>query len=380
MIVECNHCGAPLKVRQTDRFVTCRYCDKSNRVQSLKTIAMQAHSDFSAPPAWTPPPNAVASSDRQLPYHAGAKHGATVAANRATSKLGCVIGVLCFGPLLLGLIPLLGELGACEPALEQDQAPAFGAVDVRALPQPATWMGSASGEVEASPFGADCRGYVPEAPHLLLQVPSPHEVRIWTASSTDLVLLVQGADGSVRCDDDSGDSQQPLIDAPFAAGTYRVWVGLFSRQETASFTLEVAASPLDVMPDPDGLAAAASPTLGLIDLDASPSGNTREGTVAGVVEARELWAGCQGYLPRAPHLIVKATPTDPFFVTTRSDADLTLYVRGPTGTSYCDDDSGESNQPRLELPPGGGEYRIWVGAFHQEEEARFELDVGALGK
>src|SRR6266545_1263766 len=57
MLVECDNCGAPLDVKDSQRFAACSYCRVTSRVQSMKTMATQTPTDWKPPQAWTPPPH-----------------------------------------------------------------------------------------------------------------------------------------------------------------------------------------------------------------------------------------------------------------------------------------------------------------------------------
>ena len=67
MIVECTSCGAPLETGSASSHVKCGYCDKTNRVKSMRTVAMERPADWKPPPKWTPPETAKAASS-ELSY------------------------------------------------------------------------------------------------------------------------------------------------------------------------------------------------------------------------------------------------------------------------------------------------------------------------
>lgn len=68
MLVECNHCGAPLDVKSGARVVACSYCNRQHKVPRMKTLAPETPTDWKPPPLWTPPPQARARS-RPLRFH-----------------------------------------------------------------------------------------------------------------------------------------------------------------------------------------------------------------------------------------------------------------------------------------------------------------------
>ncbi len=72
MLVACSHCGAPLDVQGgTISFVKCRYCGRTNQLQSLRTVAPQTPPGWRPPPVWTPPPYMPAGPS-PLKYRGGA--------------------------------------------------------------------------------------------------------------------------------------------------------------------------------------------------------------------------------------------------------------------------------------------------------------------
>ena len=62
MIAECKNCGGPLAVVAQVRLIECAYCHKTNRVRSMRTLAMQQPPDWRPPSQWTPPADAKAES------------------------------------------------------------------------------------------------------------------------------------------------------------------------------------------------------------------------------------------------------------------------------------------------------------------------------
>lgn len=54
MLVECQNCGAPLQTDGSKAFVDCRYCGRSNKVASSKTLMAQVPAGWQPPAQWTP--------------------------------------------------------------------------------------------------------------------------------------------------------------------------------------------------------------------------------------------------------------------------------------------------------------------------------------
>lgn len=135
MLVECGNCGAPLDVEGDPTFVKCRYCDRSNKVKSLRTLSMQTPATWQPPPRWTPPAHVPAPSSRALSY------GATAAgaAAGATGISGCAIAGAVLG--ILGAVAAV-VLAVVVPAMSEP----YGGADEGFAPPGfggASWDGSA---------------------------------------------------------------------------------------------------------------------------------------------------------------------------------------------------------------------------------------------
>ncbi|KAA5805032.1 hypothetical protein F1654_03280 [Alkalicaulis satelles] len=121
------------------------------------------------------------------------------------------------------------------------------------------------------------------------------------------------------------------------------------------------------MPDPLGLTVSAGGSMSASDLVS----RTR-----GVGGARMGDAGdghCRGSVSQAPTVRMDYTTHGrmPLIITHRADFDTTLVVRGPDGTWYCDDDSGEGLDAQLVLEsPRTGTYEIWAGVFGRSNRGR----------
>jgi hypothetical protein len=85
VLVECKHCGAPLDVRESQRYARCRYCGSVDERANLRTVSVSTPSDFRPPPRWTPPEHVPADSAVDLPYR--------------ESRAGLVAGIVA--PLVL---------------------------------------------------------------------------------------------------------------------------------------------------------------------------------------------------------------------------------------------------------------------------------------
>lgn len=114
-------------------------------------------------------------------------------------------------------------------------------------PQPLVMGGVIlAGPVDAATIGQGCVGFVGQAPSHVLSVQAGFAMlRILVNSSSDTVLVVRGADGSVRCNDDyrPNESFNPVIEGPFNPGSYQVFVGGYQSGTQGQYALGVTESP-----------------------------------------------------------------------------------------------------------------------------------------
>jgi LSD1 subclass zinc finger protein len=94
MLVECQHCGAPLDVRPGAETSKCRYCGTTTKISSTRTIAPQTPSDWRPPPRWRPPAHMPADSDVELHDKGGGGGGGLVAVIAILVGVAVVIAVV----------------------------------------------------------------------------------------------------------------------------------------------------------------------------------------------------------------------------------------------------------------------------------------------
>lgn len=108
----------------------------------------------------------------------------------------------------------------------------------------------------------------------------------------------------------------------------------------------------------------------------TPNPTTATGMSGGVQQASALAASdvngnsCVGNIPTAPQHTVNVSAAIPLLrILVNGAQDSTLVVRGPTGTFYCNDDSGDPNlsiNPLVEISSAEpGDYAVYVGAYNQ---------------
>jgi len=101
----------------------------------------------------------------------------------------------------------------------------------------------AGGDISAQRAGADCRGFITDAPDFRVfynagQLP----LIISVDSDADTTLVVNAPDGTFHCDDDGGvNGANPSIrfDKP-ASGRYEIWVGTYSSGGTQPAQLHIS--------------------------------------------------------------------------------------------------------------------------------------------
>ena len=135
--------------------------------------------------------------------------------------------------VFLGCVGLLGCGGsdAASSAVTLS-GPGFAATTVH---------GTAGGPAEGSTLGPDCIGSFPTAPQHTVTVGAAIpmlRVLVNGGASADTTIAVRRPDGTVVCNDDSGDpgnGLNPLVEIANAApGAYQVYVGGYSTGDTWS--------------------------------------------------------------------------------------------------------------------------------------------------
>ena len=247
------------------------------------------------------------------------------------------------------------SLGIFEPSGEE---PASG-----------SWQGSSQGMVSAATLKPVCRGWLTIGPQLVLKLAEPTVVRLRVESAHDMVLLVRMADGTIRCDDDGGEGNAPLIAGLLPAGEHRVWVGSFQEQHTA-YGLYADARPGGTASHPSGLAVNAPPTLGRVEVSGTAS--TRyEGATRGFIAVSPLGQGCRGFTPLEPHFDLALAEGRDIELHAQGRA-LVVLIRHPDGGFECD--SGEG---RVRGMWQAGLHKIWIGVQGSDQESHFSLNIRA---
>lgn len=199
----------------------------------------------------------------------------------------------------------------------------------------------------------------------------------------DLVMVVQGPDGEVVCDDDTnGPDPAVAIDDP-QSGVYTAWVGTFralAEPVPATFIVsETAPETFDDFgfDDFDGGDFSSDPfsegTYTPLDLSLAPQTSMALGadvtTSATAVTVQPAIPNpvqgdlCTGYIENAPTAGLTIAGEGPIAITAASDTDLVLVIQTPSGGWFCSDDADGLN-PGVQIDdPEAGTYKVWAGTF-----------------
>jgi serine protease Do len=281
--------------------------------------------------------------------------------------------------------------------LDFSLAPNYGEVSLNAgfTPDPFEQAMTSGGSVDASYLGSGCNGFATSAPDFRLRwTGTSSRLRIMfmaTEATRDTTIIVNAADGSWRCNDDTG-GLNPMVElANPTAGTYDIWVGSYSSGTFVPGTLRI--TELDLMPnasapDPGSstgtLNFSLAPTFGERTLNAgfTPDPFEQAITSGGTVNVSYLGSGCTGFATSAPDFRLRWTGTSSrlriMFIASTAGQDTTLIVNTPTATWACNDDYNGLN-PMVEFTsPAAGQYDIWIGSYSSGQYISGTLKITEL--
>lgn len=142
----------------------------------------------------------------------------------------------------LSLIPIVAGLSVL-PAIAQDNAESItlsgGTAQVRGVTAGDYSLTSLAGRDRRRRL---CLGYGSADPNHTLVLSKPaRRLQVAVESGGDTTLLIQGPQG-IDCNDNPGRNQlDAAIDyADWPEGTYRIWVGSFSRSDRLNYTLRIS--------------------------------------------------------------------------------------------------------------------------------------------
>jgi hypothetical protein len=318
-----------------------------------------------------------------------------------------------FVVLLLVLLVSAGNLAAQEEtptSVQPDGTPTFGAITLRGnfVLDPFVLSVIGGGVFPASDLNADCSGFVPPNPTISLTLTGdPTEnLRLFTYSDSDPVLVVKTPSGEFLCNDDTSSLVvDPSVEIASAeAGTYAIWVGAFAQNQlvpaflVATHTGDVSAAQFDVgalvdrLPPGEldaefasmlsaGLRTVAGAAL-TTTLDPEADPQVFEDVMGGggilAFETDERGFQCAGYVNGQPTLNVTVPEGAPALTALfEATMDTTLVIVGPKGELYCNDDVIAGNlNPGIVIPtPEPGLYAVMVGTFDPATTANGRLLV-----
>ncbi|MGA7934259.1 MAG: hypothetical protein WCA35_11990 [Kovacikia sp.] len=142
-----------------------------------------------------------------------------------------VLGVLCSAAPAFGETSNFGTLTlSADKTIGSLSGTTGGATSLPAI--------VSSGDIHNNP----CLGFGDPTPdHILVLQQSLPKLKLQVNSSnSDTTLVIQGADGSVRCGDNIGSKKDAsMVDTNWAAGSYKVWVGTINPGVRRNYTLTV---------------------------------------------------------------------------------------------------------------------------------------------
>ena len=267
----------------------------------------------------------------------------------------------CFGgtsgvptPPAVGAAPTAAGPGAAVAGGTVTLAPGF-------LPDPQVSTGSAGGPVAANTMSPECRGHIPAQPSLVLNATGAFaNLRILASSSADTTLVVQRADGTFLCNDDS-EGLNPAVQGAFGPGQHRIWVGTWSASGAgAQYTL--------------GITELGSVTAASLGAAAAPAGGP---AVAPVVQTGTLGPGDQ-QLQSGEYrdsYEFQWTAGQRVQIDVTGDFDNYLILRRPSGTQVDNDDTNGLNAQIIETLTETGTYTVVVTTYSPGQGGSYTLTI-----
>jgi serine protease Do len=313
--------------------------------------------------------------------------GNTVVVPTVTSNIPTAVVPTSSGP---------GPGPAPAGGLDFSLAPNYGEQNLSAgfTPDPFEQTITSGGSVNAAYLGSGCQGFATSAPDFRLRWSgTSSRLRIMfvaTEATQDTTIIVNAADGSWRCNDDSG-GLNPMVEFTNpTAGTYDIWVGSYSSGTFVPGTLRI--TELDLTPN--AAAPGPGPSTGALDFSLAPNFGEqslnagfapdpfeRNITSGGTVNVSYLGSGCTGFATSSPDFRLRWNGTSSrlriMFVATGSE-DTTLIINAANGTWHCNDDFGGLD-PMVEFTnPTAGTYDVWIGSYSSGQYISGTLKITEL--
>ena len=149
--------------------------------------------------------------------------------------------------MTIRILAVIAVLGLSTTAVAQDISgtPTFGSVELSTgfTPDPHSVSMAAGGSTAvSSDLGANCAGYITDAPDLDLtyNAGDTFPLNIYVVSEADTTLVVNLPDGTWICNDDAEGLNPAINLASPASGLYNIWVGNYDGTDTPPATLNIS--------------------------------------------------------------------------------------------------------------------------------------------
>lgn len=269
-------------------------------------------------------------------------------------------------------------------------------------PAPFRFAVVSGGEHDASVLnlGDNCLGFVMSDPDFAVHLERGFSrITFLVDSAADTTLIVNLPDGSWLCSDDVNGLNPALAFRDAAAGSYRIWIGSYSK-EAYNSTLWISEDGPETLPTTaTGPDPSREPLYGQADLEPSffPSPLAVQLVGGGRNRIAEFvtTVACQGYVAEAPdYRLYLLEDFDSLRVAVYSPANMTLLINAPDGSWRCNEGfigTGPSIGFYYARP---GLYDIWVGSHDEgnyaagilyateseiHESLSFVIDTGCPG-
>lgn len=146
---------------------------------------------------------------------------------------------------LLAAAAGLAALSGAAFAQDFNASPTYGSISLNAgfTPDPYSVNLQSGGSIDAqSALGGSCRGFIASAPDFSLNYGAGSFPLIISATAgADIALVVNDANGSWYCDDDSGGNLNPALHfSNPSSGRYDIWVATYGNSSLQPATLHIS--------------------------------------------------------------------------------------------------------------------------------------------
>ena len=277
-------------------------------------------------------------------------------------------------------IVLLVTLATANDGLEPRADPSYGERQFSPGFQPAPFsidvFSGGDNDVAALDLGENCLGYAASPPDFVLELTDTFDqITILADSEVDTTLIVNTANGSWACNDDTNGLNPALVLHYADAGLYQVWIGSYSEDSTEISTLWITELGPDTLPTTaTGPDLTRYPTDGEIALspgfEPAPTIKQIVGGGHNFVADHVPGENCAGFVAEAPGFSVKLREDfETIWFSVHSPANMTLLLNSADDEWYCSDDVLGANPGIGFENAAAGRYDIWVGSYDHDNYA-----------